>query len=122
MSSVKRVAVSNVLIPRSQSITCVFPSRTTYSAAISSSSIVADEPRFRSTGLFALPTSASSEKFGMLRAPIWITSDRLDDRLDLARIHQLGHDRQPRLLARLGEDLRAPRGRAPGTCTATCAA
>ena len=45
-----------------------------YSAAISSSSTVDDAPRFSSTGFRACPTSASSEKFGMLRAPIWITS------------------------------------------------
>ena len=45
-----------------------------YSAAISSSSIVDDMPRLSSTGLCARPTSASSEKFDMFRAPIWITS------------------------------------------------
>jgi hypothetical protein len=45
-----------------------------YSAAINSSSIDADGPRFNSTGLLAFPTSARSEKFDMLRAPIWITS------------------------------------------------
>ena len=31
-------------------------------------------PRFRSTGLRHFPTRFSSEKFCMLRAPIWITS------------------------------------------------
>ena len=58
----------------------------------------------------------------MLRAPIWITSADLDDRLDVARVHHLGDERQAGLLARLGEDLRAPRRRAPGTRTARCAA
>ena len=74
MSSVKRVEVSKVRMPRSQSITWEFPSRTTYSAAIRSSSIDADAPRFSSTALSERPTSASSVKFCMLRAPIWITS------------------------------------------------
>ena len=50
------------------------PLLATYSAAISSSSTDADGPRFSSTGLSARPTSASSMKFCMLRAPIWITS------------------------------------------------
>jgi hypothetical protein len=45
-----------------------------YSAAISSSSSEADAPRLSSTGLSVLPTSASSRKFCMLRAPIWSTS------------------------------------------------
>jgi hypothetical protein len=31
-------------------------------------------PRFSSTGFFARPARFSSEKFCMLRAPIWITS------------------------------------------------
>ena len=45
-----------------------------YSAAIKSSSTDADGPRLISTGFSARPTSASSTKFCMLRAPIWITS------------------------------------------------
>src|SRR5271157_3237200 len=45
-----------------------------YSAAIRNSSTVADRPRFSSTGLRAFPARFSSEKFCMLRAPIWITS------------------------------------------------
>src|SRR4051794_22169130 len=61
-------------IPRSQRTIRSFPSRATYSAAISSSSTEADGPRFSRIGLSALPTSASSMKFCMLRAPIWITS------------------------------------------------
>ncbi len=74
MSSVKRVAVSNVLIPRSQRITSELPSLTMYSAAISRSSTVEESPRLRRTGFGARPTSESSEKFDMFRAPIWITS------------------------------------------------
>src|SRR5438477_188299 len=61
-------------MPRSHRITCALPSRTMYSAAISSSSIEAAGPRFSSTGLSVLPTSESRLKFCMLRAPIWITS------------------------------------------------
>ena len=58
----------------------------------------------------------------MLRAPIWITSAVLDDRFDVARVHQLGDERQAGLVARLGEDLERLRARDPGTRTATCAA
>ena len=71
MSSVLRVAVSKVRMPRSQRITSRLPSLRMYSADISHSSIVAERPRLSSTGLPARPTSASSWKFCMLRAPIW---------------------------------------------------
>ena len=59
-SSVKRYAVSNVRIPRSHSSTFGLPSLRMYSAAISSSSSVADSPRLSSTGMPVRPTSASS--------------------------------------------------------------
>src|SRR5207248_11563635 len=45
-----------------------------YSAANSHSSIVAAIPRFSSTGSFDRPARLRSEKFCILRAPIWITS------------------------------------------------
>ena len=48
--SVKRVCASNVRMPRSQSITFGLPSFRMYSAASSSSSIVALGPRLSSTG------------------------------------------------------------------------
>ena len=105
MSSVKRVEVSKVLMPRSQRITSELPSLTMYSAAISRSSTVEDGPRLSSTGLLERPTSSSSEKFDMLRAPIWMTSVDLDHELDVARVHQLGDEGQAGLLARLLEDL-----------------
>ena len=73
-SSVFLVAVSKVRIPLSQSITSRFPLDMIYSADISHSLIVADIPRFSSTGFGARPTSDRSEKLDMLRAPIWITS------------------------------------------------
>ena len=42
-----------------------------YSAAMSHSSIVAERPRFRRTGIPVLPTSLRSSKFCMFLAPIW---------------------------------------------------
>src|SRR5256885_1228343 len=45
-----------------------------YSAAIRTSSSVADMPRFSMIGLRSRPAFFNSEKFCMLRAPIWITS------------------------------------------------
>ena len=43
-------------------------------------------------------------KFCMLRAPIWITSAASSTASTCAGVHQLGHDRQPGLLARLAQD------------------
>ncbi len=59
-SSRLRVCVSKLRMPRSQRITSSFPSATTYSAASKSSSIVADRPRFSSTGLPVRPARLSS--------------------------------------------------------------
>ena len=58
-------------MPRSQSITSMLPPLSTYSAESSHSSIVDEMPRLSSTGLRARPSSRSSEKFCMLRAPTW---------------------------------------------------
>ena len=69
-----RVAVSNVRIPRSQSMTRSLPPARTYSAAASHSSIDDDMPRLRSTAVRVFPTSLRSSKFCMFRAPIWSTS------------------------------------------------
>ena len=66
-----RVAVSNVRMPRSQRMTSLLPPLSTYSADSSHSSIVAEMPRLSSTGLRAWPSSRSSVKFCMLRAPTW---------------------------------------------------
>ena len=74
MSSVLRVAFSNVRMPRSQRMTCELPSLSTYSALISSSSIVPETPRLISTGFLQRPTDFSRLKFWVLRAPIWRTS------------------------------------------------
>ena len=65
-----RVLVANNVIPRSHKTTCEFPLTMTYSAAISSSSTVADKPRFNRTGLSTEPTAFNNAKFCMLRAPI----------------------------------------------------
>ena len=46
----------------------------------------------------------------------------LDHRLDVARVHQLGHERQAGLARAPRRGSRAPRRRAPGTRTARCAA
>ena len=70
-SSVKRVAVSKVRMPRSHRMTLGLPPASTYSADSSHSWIVVDMPRLRSTGLPVSATRRSSEKFCMLRAPIW---------------------------------------------------
>ena len=49
----------------------MLPPARMYSADSSHSSIVAEMPRFSSTGLRVLPSSRSSVKFCMLRAPTW---------------------------------------------------
>ena len=69
-----RVAVSKVRIPRSQRITCSLPPAITYSALMSSSWRVLAMPRLMSTGLRSFPSSLSSSKFCMFRAPTWIMS------------------------------------------------
>ena len=58
-SSVLRVAVSKVRIPRSHRITRWLPPAITYSAACKSSLIVADMPRFNRIGRSTLPSSLS---------------------------------------------------------------
>ena len=73
-SSVFRVAVSKVRMPRSQRITRSSPAAITYSAAPSHSSTVEPAPRLRRTGRPARPTARSRSKFCMLRAPICSTS------------------------------------------------
>ena len=74
MSSVLRVLVSKVRMPRSQRITCSFPPDMMYSALISSSWMVFARPRLSRMGFFSEPSSLSSSKFCMFRAPTWITS------------------------------------------------
>ena len=73
-SNVFLVAVSNVLIPLSQSITFSFPPAIIYSALISHSSIVELIPLFNNIGVCVLPTSFNKSKFCIFLAPICITS------------------------------------------------
>ena len=61
LSHLPIVAVSNVRMPRSHKITSRLPPERTYSADNSHSSIVAEMPRFSSTGLRVRPSSRSSE-------------------------------------------------------------
>ncbi len=71
-SIVFRVEVSKVRMPRSQRITSRFlPVERMYSADWSHSSMVAERPRLRSTGLRISAHSLRRSKFCMLRAPIW---------------------------------------------------
>ena len=100
-----RVAGSNPFTPRSQSTTFELPWATMYSALISRSLIVALMPRLSSTGLSVLPTSVSSTKFCMLRAPSWIMSAYSADQLDVPRVDRLGHDRQAVAVADVAENL-----------------
>ena len=99
----KRYAVSNVRMPRSHSSTFGLPSLRMYSAAISSSSSVADSPRLSSTG------HARAAGLGQQRVVLHVARAELDhvgdldDRLDVAGVHQLGDDRQAGLRLRLGE-------------------
>ena len=73
-SSVFRVAVSKVRMPRSQRISRCSPAAITYSAAPSHSSTVAPAPRLSSTGRPERPTARKRSKLCMLRAPICSTS------------------------------------------------
>ena len=73
ISSVKRVAVSNVRRPRSHSTTFVLPCWVMYSVAESHSEIVPANPRLNSTIVpvlaVAMPMFFSRLKFWKLRAP-----------------------------------------------------
>src|SRR5216684_3896069 len=68
-SSVLRVAVSKVRMPRSQRTTWSLPPASRYSAASSHSSTVAEGPRLSRTGRRRCESALSSVKFCMLRAP-----------------------------------------------------
>ena len=75
MSMVLRVIVSKVRMPRSQRTTCRLPRAAMYSAAHQQLLERRARPRLSSTGRpAARPRASSSEKFCMLRAPIWSMS------------------------------------------------
>jgi hypothetical protein len=69
-SSVLRVKVSKLRMPRSQSMIWALPSASMYSAQLSHSSSVEYMPRLSSMGLPDFPASRRREKFCILRAPI----------------------------------------------------
>ena len=64
-------------MPRSHRTMLWLPSEMMYSAALSHSSMVAANPRFKSTGMPERPHSLRSSKFCMFLAPIWIISTYL---------------------------------------------
>ena len=122
MSNVLRVAVSNVRMPRSQRMTSLLPPLSTYSADSSHSSIVAEMPRLISTGLRACPSSRSSVKFCMLRAPTWKMSVYLSmTSIWLRSITSVMSFRFSAFAPRRAAGAALPRP-APGSCTASCAA
>ena len=93
-----------------------------YSAAISSSSSVADRPRFRSTGLpGAADLAEQREVLHVARAELDHVG-HLEHRLEVAHVHQLGHDRQARSRPWPRPAGAGPACRGPGRSTATCAA
>ena len=121
-SIVFRVDVSNVRIPRSHMMIWLFPAEAMYSAAMSHSSIVAPNPRLSITGRPARPQASSSEKFCMLRVPIWRMSaySATMSTWDGSMTSVITGSPDP--LARLGEVAQALRRRGPGTSTGWSAA
>ena len=89
-----------------------------YSAAMSSSSMVAARPRLRSTGRSTSPTADSSWKFCMLRAPIWMMSEYVGHVVQMPRVHELRHHGQAGRLPGFGQHLQGPRRPVPGRRTA----
>ena len=78
-SRVLRVKVSKVRMPRSQRITLLLPPAMMYSALMSHSSMVEDNPRLSRMGLEVLPSCFKRSKFCMFRAPTWITSTHISN-------------------------------------------
>src|SRR5882724_508287 len=73
-SRVLRVAVSNVLMPRSHSTTFGLPPASRYSAANNHSLIVAEGPRLSRIGRGSVASLRNNEKFCMFLAPTWSMS------------------------------------------------
>ena len=75
-----------------------------YSAAINSSLIVADRPRLRSTGRRTRPElGEQGEVLHVARADLQHVGV-LGDEIDLPRVHHLGHHRQSRFGANVGQE------------------
>ena len=101
-SSVLRVDGSNVRMPRSQRITLALPADSTYSAAISHSSMVAPKPRLSSTGVRALAGRAQQ------REVVHVAAADLDACRRIPRRPPLGWHRSSRTRS-AGPSPRAPR-------------
>ena len=85
-------------IPRSHSITASLPSLRMYSAAISSSSSVLESPRLSSTGQPRAPDLRQQRVVLHVAGADLDHVGDLEHLLEIAQVHQLGHDRQPSLL------------------------
>ena len=86
-------------MPRSQRITSGVALLTMYSAAINRSSIVAGEPALEQHRLRRAADLGEEREVRHVAGADLDHVGRLDDGLDVARIHQLGDDRQPGLYA-----------------------
>ena len=109
-------------MPRSQSTMSGLPSRAMYSADSSHSSIGrrhAALQQHRDVG--AADLAEQVEVLHVAGAELDHVGD-LEDVLELADVHELGHDRQAGLLARLGQDLEARLAQALEGVRARCAA
>ena len=121
-SSVLRVYVSNVRMPRSHIMTSRLPPLSTYSAAESVSSIVAESPRLSSTGLPHLAELLEHhEVLHVARADLQHVGP-LGDRLGVAHVEHLGDDRQSDRVARGAQELQPLEPHALERVRARCAA
>ena len=95
-SSVLRVAVSNVRMPRSQRMTLGLPDERMYSAAMSHSSMVAERPRLSRTGLRLWPTALQEHEVGHVAGADLEHVDVAVEDLDIGRVGDLADDGQAR--------------------------
>ena len=113
MSSVLRVAVSKVRMPRSHSTTLWLPLR---HDVLGRHQQLRDRRRQAALEqhrtLHAAQLGEQREVLHVARADLQHVGV-LGDEVDVARVHHLGHDGQPRLGAHLGEQLAAPRVPSP---------
>ncbi len=122
MSVVLRVAVSNVRMPRSQSATRRLPCDRMYSAAMSSSSMVALRPALQQHRVLALAGRVEQRVvLHVARADLQHVGVAADKRHHLGR-HHFGDGRQPGHRAGLGQQLQPGLAHALETSRARCAA
>ena len=79
-------------------------------------------PRLSSTGLPDSPDGLEQAEVGHVAGADLQHVGVLGDRRDVAGVDDLGHDREPRGLPDVDEDLEALAGQGPGRRTARCAA